>query len=46
MASVDNVRSRRRALERMLTEAEAFIADYPTGQVSVIHGNAEKRRSS
>ncbi len=42
VASVDNVRSRRRALERMLTEAEAFIADYPTGQVSVIHGNAEK----
>lgn len=42
IAPVDNVRSRRRVLERMLTEAEAFIADYPTGQVCVVHGNAEQ----
>lgn len=41
VASVDNVRARRRALERILVEAASFAGDHPMRRVAVMHGNAE-----
>ncbi|HML20063.1 MAG TPA: DegV family protein [Aggregatilinea sp.] len=41
VASVDNVRARRRAMDRILAEAEAFAGEHPMTRVAVIHGNAE-----
>ena len=41
VASVDNVRARRRAVERILAEAASFVGEYPMRRVAVIHGNGE-----
>ncbi len=42
VASVDNVRARRRAIERILAETATFVGEYPIRRIAVIHGNAER----